>query len=467
MANPITHLRTLLPVAAGAALLGLAPAAAAQSACGARYTVEPGDTLYEIAQQCRVSMSRVMELNPGLEPRNMTVGAQLRLEAEPRTRPARDSAQARQEGYQVQEGDTAYSIASRLGLSLFDLLAGNEAIDPDDLEPGQVIDIPGSERRAAFSIDPHSGPAGGTVEISARNLRPEDWVTIGAGEIASEWRRITEVQTSSRGTVDARVDVPRWAEPGDRLIFVIDTDRGITLKSSDFRVTGDGFDDQPGRIVSLEGRLERGTECYVLTTAQGEEYALISDDVRFDAGEHVRLEGRRTDASFCQQGRGTIDVGLLKMITPPGRDGPDGRHVHLEGRIGEGTECHTLTTPDGSEYALVGGDVRFVHGEYVEISGRHTEAAICQEGSATIEVNEIREVSPPRDDRARIELRGWVEAGTECPILRASDGRVYALTGSNVQDRTGEFVEIAGRRAEISFCMQGEATIEVDQIREP
>ena len=45
--------------------------------------------------------------------------------------------------------------------------------------------------------------------------------------------------------------------------------------------------------------------------------------------------------------------------------------------------------------------------------------------------------------------------GVECPVLRGDDGKLYALLGDIGDVREGDRVEVTGRVAEMSFCMQG------------
>ncbi|MEQ8405226.1 MAG: DUF5818 domain-containing protein [Oceanicaulis sp.] len=379
------------------AALFAAPAEA-QSQCGARYAIEYGDTLYQIAQQCRVSMDRIMRLNPELNPRALDVGQVLELEtsAQDRRQPSDPDRRGRTDGYRVQPGDTPYSIAERLGLSLFELLAANTDIEADALPVGEILNVPDRDTpQSAVSITPAEGGPDTEVTIEAYNLRPQSWVTIGVGVEESEWSRMREARTDSGGDLSVVVETPDWANPGDDLIYVVDTDWGVTLRSDVFDVVDPetGRDDQ-GRIYAFEGRVREGVECYTLEAENGNEYALTSSDVRFNAGEYVRVEGRRADASFCQQGAFTLDVGLIEEIDPP-RDGRDEDRspgmVTLEGRVREGVECYTLTTPEGELYSLVSNDVRFTEGEYVEIEGSRAAMSFCQQGEATIDVDEIRE----------------------------------------------------------------------------
>lgn len=72
---------------------------------------------------------------------------------------------------------------------------------------------------------------------------------------------------------------------------------------------------------------------------------------------------------------------------------------------------------------------------------------------------------PEQDGRRRIRVTGTLTTGgAECQAMRGDDGRSYTLTGNLDGFRPGDRVEVVGRRAEVSFCMQG-ATIEVRRIR--
>ena len=227
--------------------------------------------------------------------------------------PDPDAAARRRGGgnYRVQSGDTAYGIAQRLGISLMELLNANEGLNPLSLAVGEVLEVPTGDRSAGFSIEPRSGPVGADVAVRAHNLRPDDWVTVGVGPASSEWEAVGQAQTSSTGRLRTSVEVPDWADAGDVLTFVVDTDRGVTLKSSDFRVVR-AETDEGGDHIALEGRVRDGVECPVLRTPDGDEWSLTSDDVDFTRGEYVEVEGHRADMSFCQQGVGTVDVASRK-----------------------------------------------------------------------------------------------------------------------------------------------------------
>jgi peptidoglycan endopeptidase LytF len=98
------------------------------------YVVKAGDTLGQIAQRYKVSISAIIALNPGLDPSNLQIGQVICIPL-PGTCPGGRS-------YTVQPGDTFYSIGRKFNVSLDALLAANPYTNPDQLYVGQQICIP-------------------------------------------------------------------------------------------------------------------------------------------------------------------------------------------------------------------------------------------------------------------------------------------------------------------------------------
>ncbi|MWD29939.1 LysM peptidoglycan-binding domain-containing protein [Aquicoccus sp. SCR17] len=425
-------------LAAGAMLAAFgAGAAQAQSQCGASYRIQPGDTLYQVSQQCRVALSRIMQLNPSLgNPRDIEVGTRLSLVAGEGDQAA-PAPQPRSE-YRVREGDTFYSIAQTLGVSLLELIQENDEVNPFSMAVGDILDVPGAAPGASVSISPRYGPPDARVTVEAANLRPADYVTVGVGRRASEWEALRDVRVGEDGRITAEVGIPDWADPGDKLIYVVDTDRGMTLKSDVFTLR----EEQPA-FVRYEGRVTEGAECPVLETPDGDSYALTSSSIPFTTGEYVEVRGTRAEMAYCMAGMTTLDVTGIEEVTPPD-DMRGGEGLTLEGRIREGTECATLVTPDGDRYALTSESMSFTPGEYVEIEGRTSDISYCMEGQSTVSVNALREVSPPARDRDPARAGGqaltrayvtgdWTAKGGDC---RRPDFSVNTVPGGGLSVET-------------------------------
>jgi LysM repeat protein len=87
------------------------------------------------------------------------------------------------------------------------------------------------------------------------------------------------------------------------------------------------------------------------------------------------------------------------------------------------------------------------------------------DGTSRTVAGPFRVVGRPRPSE-RLTVTGTiVSGGVECPLLRSDDGRRYSLTGDLGGFGRGDRVEVIGRLAEVSICMQG-PTLEVRRISE-
>jgi len=75
-------------------------------------------------------------------------------------------------------------------------------------------------------------------------------------------------------------------------------------------------------------------------------------------------------------------------------------------------------------------------------------------------------IVPPAPPSRDVRVVGTLtREGAECQAMRGDDGRLYTLAGRNLGDFfPGDRVEVEGRVAEVSSCMQG-TTIDVSRIR--
>lgn len=139
----LNGLRNEHHVRAGAQLRlpGAAPGnqqlAGSAEAGGSAYRVQPGDSLWSIAQRHGVSMAALQTVNNlAGGGSHIVVGQELRL-------PASQPALNRQE-YTVKSGDSLWSIASRHGVSVNSLRDVNALSGGHVIKPGQRLQVPAS-----------------------------------------------------------------------------------------------------------------------------------------------------------------------------------------------------------------------------------------------------------------------------------------------------------------------------------
>jgi soluble lytic murein transglycosylase-like protein len=110
------------------------------------YTVEPGDTLSEIAQQSGTSTRAIMNENGLASPHRIRIGQQLRLPHDGAAHAVEAAsatpAAAPSSSYTVASGDTIGHIAVRLGVRRADLIAANDLKNPNRIRVGQTLVVP-------------------------------------------------------------------------------------------------------------------------------------------------------------------------------------------------------------------------------------------------------------------------------------------------------------------------------------
>ncbi|ADU50728.1 Peptidoglycan-binding lysin domain [Thermaerobacter marianensis DSM 12885] len=98
--------------------------------------VQPGDSLHAIGQRFHVPVEAMIAANPQLADPDVIQPGQ--IVCVPRSPGRCDGIQ-----YVVQPGDTLFQIARRFGIDLQDLIAANPQVaNPDRIRPGEVICVP-------------------------------------------------------------------------------------------------------------------------------------------------------------------------------------------------------------------------------------------------------------------------------------------------------------------------------------
>lgn len=166
------QLGRLLLVALTAAILA---AAAVAMASADTYTVQDGDTLSGIAERLGLEYEALLRANGGLaSPDDIQPGQVIQLPASQSAAPASSGAT-----YTVQSGDTLSGIAERHGTTVERLQGLNPSLDPNRLAIGQVVTVRGAVARpaatapAAAAETDESAP----VQVFRYTVQPGDTAT--------------------------------------------------------------------------------------------------------------------------------------------------------------------------------------------------------------------------------------------------------------------------------------------------
>ncbi|HTD80117.1 MAG TPA: LysM peptidoglycan-binding domain-containing protein, partial [Chloroflexota bacterium] len=136
-------------LAAGALSLVLAPLAAlAEPTAATTHVVQPGETLWDIADNLGIDTATLVKLN-GLDNANLlSVGQSLSVPGNvPRATPPAVSsvaAAATARTYTVADGDTLWAIAQQFGTTTAALVEANHLDDADHLALGTQLVVPGA-----------------------------------------------------------------------------------------------------------------------------------------------------------------------------------------------------------------------------------------------------------------------------------------------------------------------------------
>jgi D-alanyl-D-alanine carboxypeptidase/D-alanyl-D-alanine-endopeptidase (penicillin-binding protein 4) len=112
------------------------------------HVVRPGETLSGIAQRYGTTVEALLAANPGIEPRRIRPGQEIRLPTGATTVSA--TAGAADDGvgaagartHTIRRGDTFEAIARQYGTTVAELMQANPGLDPRRLIPGKKIRLP-------------------------------------------------------------------------------------------------------------------------------------------------------------------------------------------------------------------------------------------------------------------------------------------------------------------------------------
>jgi LysM repeat protein len=154
------------------------------------HTVANGDTSVVIAQKPEITLSQLEAANAGINFNNLRIGQSLQVLGDalaPQSPPSAPTPSSTST-YTVVSGDTGLEIAQRLNITLNQLEAANAGINLDNLQIGQVLQIPGNQSYTVIAGDTAENIAN-KFEISVSAIEAAnpntDWNNLQVGQILS------------------------------------------------------------------------------------------------------------------------------------------------------------------------------------------------------------------------------------------------------------------------------------------
>ncbi len=185
----------------------------ASSGRGGKVTVQPGDTLSEIAAREGVGLTALMQANGLGNADHVMVGEQLVIPGGGRSSSAASASAARKSTptapYTVKSGETLSDIAAHFGTSTQRLIQINGISDPDHVMAGSRLQIP--VRPGARPVAPSSSPAKGSATAKEHLVSPGE----SLGDIASRYGTSVARLSALNG-----IDDPDLVPAGMRLKLV-------------------------------------------------------------------------------------------------------------------------------------------------------------------------------------------------------------------------------------------------------
>jgi len=310
--------------------------AIAQGTCGESYTVQPGDTISDIAELCQTTVVAILEVNP-------------------------------------------------------------EITDPTRIFVGQVIRIPRSATAPVLAITPTCGSAGNLLTILGSGFPSNSIIEISMGPENQSSFIVEYITSDDLGSIETEVYIPLYATPYSSWIVIAEANTGnihFEATSNHFSVLGPIPDPtaattyivQPGDTLrSIAVKFNRNLEALFLANSQ------VTDPIQLSTGQTIRIPAQEPGGPqvkltpFC----GPAD----SPVTVLGSEFPVGNLVNL--RVGE-----YLNSYEPAGTAEVGTNRSFtttVHIPPIAVAGENwVVLATTDQPPITRANSNIYAVTPPR-----------------------------------------------------------------------
>lgn len=143
------------------------------------YEINSGDSYWSIARRYQTTVSALLEANRGIDPHRLAIGTKIKI---PRDRVSQKSSQ-KTRTYRVKSGDILGRISLNHEISLQQLLSANPDLNPKILKIGAILKIPGANSQ---SFEVSKVPLHPTQETDPDLLKSNEFNQIEVGKIQGD-----------------------------------------------------------------------------------------------------------------------------------------------------------------------------------------------------------------------------------------------------------------------------------------
>lgn len=211
------------------------------------YIIQRGDNLFSLAQRYRTTVAAIINLNPGINPNALQIGQVICIPGRaPVVCPPGSFS------YIIQRGDTLFSLAQRYGTTVSAIIAANPGLNPNALRIGQTICIPRVVTECPGGIFYTIRP-GDTLFLIATRFD----VSLGALQSANPGLNPNRLIPGQRICIPEQepVNCPGnntyVIEPGENLSLIAEK---FTVSAADILILNPGLrpsDFRPGRTICI------------------------------------------------------------------------------------------------------------------------------------------------------------------------------------------------------------------------
>lgn len=221
------------------------------------YTIQAGDTFSSIATTFNTTVAAIEAANPGVNPDDLQIGQTINLPGAPTT-----------VTYTIQAGDTFSSIATQFQTTVAAIENVNPGVNPDNLQIGQVINLPtGTQPPPSNGYVPYTGPASNFPASSQWEDFSSLWSfnagLMGGNDSQSEINDIGQSiqQVASESGFDPRAILCIIMQESGGNVNVGDTTSPGGVKNTGIMQSHDGVDFDPNNAAgSILQMIKNGTE---------------------------------------------------------------------------------------------------------------------------------------------------------------------------------------------------------------